>query len=368
MNNYANDPRIILTLDAGGTNSIFSAIKGGEEIVTPVHKPSKTDTLDGCLAVLKEGFSEVIDCLPERPSAISFAFPGPADYARGIIGDLPNLPAFRGGVPLGAILEDEFRMPVFINNDGNLYAYGEALVGVLPAINRRLEAMGSNKKYRNLIGVTLGTGFGCGIVADGRLLAGDNSAEGEIWCMRNKKYPEMIVEESVSIRAVKRVYTELTGDTTDLTPKEIFDIAEGIRPGDAQAACRSFAELGEMAGDALSAAVTLIDGVVAVGGGLAGASKYIVPAMVAEMNSNLGMFSGNRFPRIISRVYNLDDEAAWQEFARGAEMEITVPGSGRKQVYDAMKRVGVMTTSQSTSHLVVMGAYTYALSRLDVAE
>ncbi len=59
--------------------------------------------------------------------AISFAFPGPADYIHGIIGDLPNFPAFRGGIALGPYLEERFGMPVFINNDGNLFAYGEAI-------------------------------------------------------------------------------------------------------------------------------------------------------------------------------------------------------------------------------------------------
>ena len=49
-----------------------------------------------------------------------------ADYAHGIIGDLPNFPGFRGGVALGPYLEHVFGIPVFINNDGNLFAYGEA--------------------------------------------------------------------------------------------------------------------------------------------------------------------------------------------------------------------------------------------------
>lgn len=65
--------------------------------------------------------------LENEPVAISFAFPGPADYKNGVIGDLPNFPVFRGGVALGAFLEEEFGIPVYINNDGNLFAYGEAL-------------------------------------------------------------------------------------------------------------------------------------------------------------------------------------------------------------------------------------------------
>ena len=69
------------------------------------------------------------------------------------------------------------------------------------------------KQYKNLLGVTLGTGFGAGVVINQKLLLGDNAAGGDIWCFRNKKYPEYIVEESVSIRAVMRVYAERSGDT-----------------------------------------------------------------------------------------------------------------------------------------------------------
>jgi len=45
---------------------------------------------------------------PAPPAAISFAFLGPADYPNGIIGDLHNLPGFRGGVALGPMLEEKF--------------------------------------------------------------------------------------------------------------------------------------------------------------------------------------------------------------------------------------------------------------------
>ena len=60
--------------------------------------------------------------------AISFAFPGPADYPNGIIGGwLPNFPSFRDGVALGPFLQEKFGVPVFINNGGDLFAYAFAL-------------------------------------------------------------------------------------------------------------------------------------------------------------------------------------------------------------------------------------------------
>ena len=152
---------IVMTLDAGGTNLVFSAMQGGKEITEPIKLPTITDDLEACLASLRSGFEQVRDSLEKAPSAISFAFPGPADYEAGIIGDLPNFPAFRGGVPLGPYLEECFGIPVFINNDGNLFAYGEALAGMLPEINACLKEAGNEKHYKNLIGVTFGTGGEC---------------------------------------------------------------------------------------------------------------------------------------------------------------------------------------------------------------
>ena len=48
---YENDKRIVLTLDAGGTNFVFSAIRGNIQIVSPVCMPSCSDNLDRCLAL-----------------------------------------------------------------------------------------------------------------------------------------------------------------------------------------------------------------------------------------------------------------------------------------------------------------------------
>lgn len=99
---YENDKRIVLTLDAGGTNFVFSAIRGNIQIVSPVCMPSCSDNLDRCLATLVAGFDAVIKSLDTPPVAISFAFPGPADYKNGVIGgNLPNFPSFRQGVALG---------------------------------------------------------------------------------------------------------------------------------------------------------------------------------------------------------------------------------------------------------------------------
>lgn len=355
-----------MTLDAGGTNLVFSAIKGCVSVVEPVCLPSVPDNLDGCLSALVDGFSRVKEALAEEPVAISFAFPGPADYLHGVIGDLPNFPAFRGGVALGPFLEEKFSVPVFINNDGNLFAYGEALAGVLPEINRELAAAGNAKRYKNLLGVTLGTGFGAGVVLDGSLLTGDNGCGGDVWLMRNKKYPDLLAEESVSIRAVRRVYGERAGvDAGTLTPKEVFDIAEGVRAGNREAARKSFDELGEMAGAALVSALNIVDGLVVIGGGVAGAAKYILPGMLREMRRSLSTFAGDSFPCLQMEVCDLTDAKGRAAFLESTAVRVPVPFSEKWAYYDAHKRIGVTVSRLGANRAIALGAYAFALQQID---
>ena len=171
---YKNDNRVVITLDAGGTNLVFGAMQANKFIVDPITLPSRAQNLDECLATMVDGFKQVIARLEQKPVAISFAFPGPADYPNGVIGGyLPNFPSFRNGVALGPFLSDTFGIPVFINNDGDLFAYGEAIGGALPKINSRLKAAGSSKRYHNLLGYTFGTGLGVGMVVNDELNRGN---------------------------------------------------------------------------------------------------------------------------------------------------------------------------------------------------
>lgn len=347
---------IIMTLDAGGTNMVFSAVCEGEEAVQAVTLPSAKDNLEECLRTIRRGFEAVRDLLPSAPAAISFAFPGPADYEAGVIGgNLPNLTAFRGGVPLGAYLEGLFGVPVFINNDGNLFAYGEALAGMLPWVNAMLERGGNPKRYHNLVGITLGTGFGGGIVVGGKLLTGDNQTGGYVWCQPNFHHPGLIAEESVSIRGVCHAYARLSADGRPLTPKDIFAVAEGEKEGDATAARAAFACLGEVAGEVLASALMLIDGLAVVGGGLSGASKYIFPAMMSRLRATAAMRDGTRFPRLAARAFNLDDSAELAAFLRSEDSFLK---SGKTGV--ALSRLG-------TSRAVMMGAYLFAAGRLGMS-
>lgn len=176
----------------------------------------------------------------------------------------------------------------------------------------------------------------------------------------------MLAEESVSIRAVKRVYCELSGvQETNLTPKDIYEIAEGIKEGNKKAAIASFQELGEMAGSAIASALNIVDGLVVIGGGLAGASYYILPSLINELRTTLSMFSGEHFPCLQMEVYNWEDEMERKKFLDYQPREVLIPGTSIKVPYNNTKRIAVICSREGASHSIMRGAYAYALSQLE---
>ena len=362
----SNDKHVVLTLDAGGTNFVFSAYRGGLEIVNPFTMASNAHDLERCIGTIYSGFEHVSAGLDQPADAISFAFPGPADYAKGIIGDLPNFKAFNGGIPLGPMLEERFKLPVYINNDGNLFAYGEALAGLLPGLNKRIIERGGIKQFRNLVGLTLGTGFGCGIVLNNVLLEGDNSNDAGIHNTSNLFKACWNAEESVSTRAIQRVYCEAAGMEfpTLLMPKDIHDIATGMVPGNREAAINSFMVFGEALGNSIANMLTLIDGIVVIGGGLTAAWDLFAPAMFAEINRQYEQPSGEKYARLSVKVYNLEDERAFGEFANGSVRSLRIPSSERVVLYDELQRAGIGLSKLSASAAIAIGANAFAVKKL----
>jgi len=395
---YSNDNRIVVTLDAGGTNFVFGAIQGNRQIVNSITTPSNSHDLDLCLKTLSHGFANIIESLGTPPVAISFAFPGPADYPSGIIGGyLPNFPSFREGVALGPYLEEKFGIPVFINNDADLFAYGEAMAGALPRVNEMLEKEGSAKRYSNLLAYTWGTGFGFGFASYGKLHIGDNSCT-ETFCLPLRYHPDIIAEEGVSARAIVREYLNaggedlstlrkyfrqagakafiqadgslLTEENFELTPATIFNIAEGVGPGGEEstrnraAAIRSFHHFGEAAGDAIATAATLIDGLIVIGGGITAARKYIMPSLLSVMREKMHTFGGDTLGRLQFYVYDLDNPQEFSLFAKGESKVLDVYGTTRKVTYDPQKRTGITISTLGASRAIGLGAYSYALSHL----
>ena len=353
----------ILTLDAGGTNLIFSTVQNSRILSQQVHLPAPSENLESFLKKVIRGFSQLQQQTKEQADAISFCFPGPADYKNGIIGDLENLPFFRGGVPLAKMLENKFCVPVFINNDGDLFALGEAMHGLLPEINRK-----SDKKYNNLLGVTLGTGFGGGIISNGKLFDGDNSAAAEINRTSSWENRDQSVEEVLSIRGLRRLFAENAGiafkDSPD--PYDIFQIGMGVSAGNKAAATGAWEKFGLVLGDALANAVSLTDSCVVIGGGLSGAYPLFLPAAVRQMNGAFQKADGKSVSRMEMKAFNWEEKKEKEAFLQDETVILKVPFSAETQVYRPHKKIAVGISRLGTSEAVAVGAYAYAVSKMSL--
>ena len=356
----------ILTLDAGGTNFVFTAVINNKIINEKIKKPAIGNNLDLCLKTIIEGFREIKQIVGTI-EAISFAFPGPADYKKGIIGNLNNLPCFCGGVALASMLENFFQVPVFINNDGDLYAYGEALAGSLPEINKRLKEKNNSKRYNNLIGMTIGTGFGAGLVSNKQLIKGDNVCAAEIWLTSNRVDSKINTEEAVSIRAIKYFYSFFSNTKIEdcPEPKEIYEIASNENHLQNKFAKMAFEQSGRFIGDAIANMITLFDGIVVIGGGIAAAKNFIIPGIKKELKTNfnkLGKTETN--PRVTNEIYCLNDEKDYEKFLEVRETKIKIPYSEKEIIYDMSYKNAYLFSNFDTSEMICLGAYNFAVENL----
>ena len=176
----------------------------------------------------------------------------------------------------------------------------------------------------------------------------------------------MNAEEGACIRAVRRVYAEVTGIPFEQAPEPsvITKIALGETAGNAAAAKEAYRRLGEVVGDALGNALTLVDGLAVIGGGVSKGWPLFLPALVGELNGTYTGPAGNRFRRLGPVVFNLEDPAQLEKFLQGDAREVTVPGSHRKVKYDPLARLGVGISKLGTSEAVAIGAYAFALNQL----
>ncbi|MEI9960402.1 MAG: hypothetical protein WDM76_04500 [Limisphaerales bacterium] len=165
---------------------------------------------------------------------------------------------------------------------------------------------------------------------------------------------------------MRRVYAQHAGISFEESPNPqvIEQIALGKAAGNKDAALEAYRSLGEIAGDALANALTLIDGLVVIGGGLSKGHQLFLPALIKELRNFYTGPAGNPIPRLSAKAFNLEDAEDLQKFLAGETREITVPGSPRKIKYDSLPRTGVGISRLGTSEAVALGAYAFALHRL----
>ena len=97
---------------------------------------------------------------------VGIGLPGPIDFEKGIVHFFPNIPGWKQ-VPLRSMVRQIVRLPVVIDNDANLMTLAE-------------QRLGCAAIFSNVVGLTLGTGVGGGIIIEGKLYRGGSFAAGEI--------------------------------------------------------------------------------------------------------------------------------------------------------------------------------------------
>ena len=106
----------------------------------------------------------------EQIEAIGISCGGPLDHVKGLIQSPPNLYGW-DNIPIVKMLEDEFHIPAYLQNDANACALAEW-------------KFGAAKGYDNVIFLTCGTGLGAGLILNGQLYTGKNDMAGEVGHMR----------------------------------------------------------------------------------------------------------------------------------------------------------------------------------------
>ncbi|MBC6366977.1 ROK family protein [Algoriphagus sp. AK58] len=262
--------KAILGLDIGGTG-----IKGGILIKGHLEdiRSIATPALESQEFILETIASFIESYAHYDFVGIGIGIPGLVDSREGIVIGLANIPSFQH-VELKKFLTTRFGKPVFINNDANCFAIGVHKYGV-------------GKPYKNLVGITLGTGVGGGIVINGHLYSGAYSAAGE-WC--SASYLDQNYEYYCSGKFFQNFYHS--------KPKAL---AKQALTGD-PVAIKAFEEFGHHLGELLKVILySLAPEAIVLGGSI----RKTYPLFKKSMNETLQTFA---YPKVLEQLKILISE------------------------------------------------------------
>ncbi len=261
-------------VDLGGTNIRAAAICDTQVIKQTSAPLRDKDNLDSTLVQLKRVIREIYD---PSASGIGIGVPSVVDIEKGIVKDVVNIPSWKE-VHLRDILQEEFNVPVFINNDVNCFVLGEKYFGY-------------GRNYHSFVGVTLGTGIGAGIIIDDRLYSGKNCGAGEIGY-----FPYLA--KDLEFYCSSSFFDQIHGTTAKLT----FELAE---LNDSEALKR-WAEFGHHLGIALRSVMYAYDPeAIILGGTISKAYKFFEKSMRVSMKNTYFPQSVAALNIHVSEVENL---------------------------------------------------------------
>jgi len=158
-------------IDLGGTFIKFGLLSEDRRLKGALELPTPRDGgADAIVAQIVSGARQLTAC-QDLPGAneivgVGIGAPGPLKIAEGTIIAMPNIPGMEN-VPLRERLASELDLPVTLENDANVAAYGEYLCG-------------AGRGVESLVMLTLGTGVGSGIIIGGEILHGAHEIGGEL--------------------------------------------------------------------------------------------------------------------------------------------------------------------------------------------
>jgi len=156
----------ILAIDLGGTNIRAAKINHGNVLSQSSVPCPFSESEENVLSQIFKLIDTIID---KNVCKICVGVPSVVDYTRGIVYEVQNIPSWKE-VHLKNILEKRYSRKVKVDNDVNCYTLGE-------------KYHGSGKFYKDIVGITIGTGIGAGIIIDNKLYRGTNTGAGEIGCL-----------------------------------------------------------------------------------------------------------------------------------------------------------------------------------------
>lgn len=294
--------KLVVGMDIGGTSIQCGLFDHALKLVD--HCPAvDSGSIPNGDELIKATLAGIDETLAEHGKSradlagIGIGCPGPLDLMRGVVLETPNLSQLNGYA-----LRDRFReesgLPVWLDNDANVFTLGEARAGA-----------GRGAPY--VVGLTLGTGLGLGIVFDGKTYHGATGTAAEyglaVWDSGRTW------EDNISVRGLLRTFSELGGDAG--TPKEVSELAD---QGDERARS-AWREYGTVLGLAISHVVNLLDPhVVVLGGSMVQAWDHFAPAMLDSLHANIFALPREHLKVVQSQ---LGEEAA----LIGAASQVTFP-------------------------------------------
>jgi glucokinase len=266
--------KYIIGLDVGGTKIAAGAVDGRGKVVRKITLP--TESHRGKKIILKNILTAASKVWLPGVRAIGLAMAGQCDSKTGIFVSGPNFPKNFRNVKLTKILEKNFHIPAYLDNDARAFTLAEAVYG-------------AGQGYKNIVGVTVGTGIGGGIVINGQLTRGKNNTAGEVGHMTLDASSDYRCscgkfghfEALASGKAMANIYKKMTDKTLDT-----FEIEKKYKDGD-KTAKKVFATVSRYLALGFGNLAQILDpDVIVVGGGLSKISA-LWPAALREFKKEV---------------------------------------------------------------------------------